>query len=256
MLSNRESKQRPDTLNIFLQRLDIDLNRFLKATVWYGHDQEALEFYSQFMGPGDLCFDVGANIGIRTKVFAQIGAQVVAIEPQSRCMKFLRSVYGINRSVQLVEKAVGEQEGAAMLHLSEQWEVSSFVPNWIEWQQQKASGVESVKVTTLDHLITEYGTPTFIKIDVEGFEYHVLRGLSQRVPALSIEYHKHETAMTKISNCLGYLSSLGEMELNYSIGESMRLALPEWVGADRLIDQLFAYGDQYPSYGDVYIKYV
>src|SRR5689334_4646326 len=52
---------------------------------WTKADDERLRFYRQFVGPGDLVFDVGANVGHVTKVFLRAGARVVAIEPQSIC---------------------------------------------------------------------------------------------------------------------------------------------------------------------------
>jgi hypothetical protein len=39
-------------------------------------------FYQQFLQPGDLCFDVGANMGNRVEAFLKIGANVVVVEPQ------------------------------------------------------------------------------------------------------------------------------------------------------------------------------
>ena len=46
-------------------------------------------FYSQFISKNSLVFDVGANIGNRTAMFAELGRLVVAIEPQNTCMKTL-----------------------------------------------------------------------------------------------------------------------------------------------------------------------
>ena len=42
--------------------------------------QKMKSFYSHFIGKGDLCFDVGANLGNRAEVFLALGATVVAIE--------------------------------------------------------------------------------------------------------------------------------------------------------------------------------
>ena len=45
-----------------------------------------------------------------------------------------------------------------------------------------------VPVTTLDALIDRYGLPAFCKIDVEGFEEAVVRGLSRPIPSVSFEF--------------------------------------------------------------------
>jgi 16S rRNA A1518/A1519 N6-dimethyltransferase RsmA/KsgA/DIM1 with predicted DNA glycosylase/AP lyase activity len=50
-------------------------------------------FYSQFVQPGDLVFDIGANMGNRIEAFVALGASVVAVEPQSSCVASLRRLY-------------------------------------------------------------------------------------------------------------------------------------------------------------------
>ena len=63
-------------------------------------------FYKQFLGPGDLCFDVGAHVGERTALFLRTGASVVAIEPLAGCLEKLRSRFSDEPRVILVDQAV------------------------------------------------------------------------------------------------------------------------------------------------------
>ncbi len=56
-------------------------NRYLRPELG-NRSKYCDEFYSQFIRPGDLVFDIGANRGDRTEVFVQMGARVVAAEPQ------------------------------------------------------------------------------------------------------------------------------------------------------------------------------
>ena len=51
------------------------------------------QFYSKFVKRGDLCFDIGTNIGTRIDVFLALGASVVAVEPQTICIKYLQKKY-------------------------------------------------------------------------------------------------------------------------------------------------------------------
>src|SRR6266481_9284314 len=53
----------------------------------YYHERH---FYRQFIQPGDLVFDVGANIGGKTAAFLSLGARVVAVEPNPVCAHRLR----------------------------------------------------------------------------------------------------------------------------------------------------------------------
>lgn len=94
--------------------------------------KKLLRFYSQFIKKGDLCFDIGANLGNRTRVFLKLGARVVAVEPQDKCMKKLKKKYGNNSEVVLVHKAVGVKEGKGNLILSDSHTISSMSGEWIE----------------------------------------------------------------------------------------------------------------------------
>jgi hypothetical protein len=77
-------------------------------------------------------------------------------------------------------------------------------------------------VTTLDALVAEHGEPAFCKIDVEGFELDVLRGLSRPVRALSFEYlpPAHDAALA----ALDLVDGLGDYAYNYSPVETLRFA--------------------------------
>lgn len=170
------------------------------------------DFYAGFIRPGDLCFDVGANLGDRTAVFLRLGARVVAVEPQARCRRRLLRRFGRNPRVVLVPRALGAQPGAAEMKVSEADTISSLSADWIARVQ--ASGrfagyawnqTERVEVTTLDALIREHGTPAFCKIDVEGFEAEVLKGLSAPLRAVSFEFTPPNTCRRRWSASAAWL---------------------------------------------------
>ena len=220
------------------------------------HRRAMLAFYSRFVGEGDLCFDIGANVGDMTEAFVGLGATVVAVEPQDVCVRRLRERYRNNCRVKIVQKALGEKEGQAEMLLSNAHGLSSLSEEWVE--SVKASGRLSqyrwdtrvtVPVTTLDRLIEEYGQPVFCKIDVEGYEFEVVKGLSQAIKVISLEYSPDflDPAIRSVRR----LSRMGMHWFNYSVGESMRLSLAEWVGAERMCDILAAVPDKIMC-GDVY----
>ncbi len=220
--------------------------------------KSALDLYSQFLGSGDLVFDVGANVGNRIDVFLALGARVVAIEPQAICVSRLQARFDKNPNVSIVPKALGRAAGTAELMVSEADTISSMSSHWVDavrssgrfasyqWNER-----ETVVVTSLDTLIGEFGRPAFCKIDVEGFELEVLSGLSSPVPALSFEFTPEvlDTALASVDR----LSSLGAAEFNYSLGESMRLQLPRWTNADNLKSILR--GGDVKQFGDVYARF-
>src|SRR5579863_1182952 len=93
-----------------------------------------LRFFGQFVKPGDLCFDVGANCGSRTDILLELGASVVVVEPQDSCLQVLRRKLGSNRRVQIVAKGVGHAEGNAQLWTCEEGSVLATVSD--RWRNQ------------------------------------------------------------------------------------------------------------------------
>ncbi|CUS04949.2 conserved protein of unknown function [Candidatus Promineifilum breve] len=202
-----------------------------------GRVRRLSRFYAPFIRPGDLCFDVGAHVGNRVAAWRRLGARVVAVEPQSHLHGWLRRLYGRSPDVTLVPFAVGAAPGTAVLrHDPRNPTVSSLSDEWIAavGRDPSFAGVswwaaETVPVTTLDALIAQYGRPVLCKIDVEGFEAEVLRGLGQPLPVIAFEYIP--AAMSVAANCLAELARLGAYEFNWFSGESHRWASPGWLSA-------------------------
>ena len=220
--------------------------------------QSRSDFYSLFLKKGDVCFDVGANVGNRVEVFLNLGAKVVAIEPQETCYKILSKRF--KNKIQLVTKGLGKEEGVEKFHISNATTISSFSEDWIESvRDDRFKGYEwnetrEVEMTTLDKLIERYQAPVLIKIDVEGYEYEVLQGLSQPIDLISIEYTVPEQTDKSIS-CIEYLYALdNESRFNYSVGESMSFAQQDWLTKDEMINIMKSQDFIDTQFGDIYIR--
>jgi FkbM family methyltransferase len=218
------------------------------------HRRKMRDFYEPFVRRGDLVFDVGANVGVYSELFSEMGARVVAVEPNPRCCENLRRL-ARGCPVYVEECAVGDAPGRANLRICEQSTISTLSNCWYEKSQQSPLhrganwlGDLEVDIITLDQLAARYGVPTFVKIDVEGYEDHVLRGMSFQPLALTFEFIRWvpEVAM----RCLGTAALAGRYRFNYMPGMEMRLAWESWVSAEELRENLDAItGDD--EYGDV-----
>jgi FkbM family methyltransferase len=215
--------------------------------------------YRALIPPGALAFDVGAHAGNRVRAFRQLGARVVAVEPQPDFVRLLRLFYGRDRGVTVVPLAAGRRPGEATLYVSDRTPtVSTLSAAWRQRVQQDPSFARvawregaRVPLTTLDALIAEHGMPAFVKIDVEGYEAEVLAGLTHAVPALSFEYVA--AARDAACACIDRIASLGAYRYNLARGETQRFTLDAWVDAGtmrRLLSEL----PRDAGSGDVYAR--
>jgi len=218
-----------------------------------------LRFYRQFIHPGALSFDIGAHLGSRSRAFLDLGARVIALEPQPQCVAYLQKQWGGERRFGLIPKAVGAQPGVATLHINcMNPTISTLAPD--SWRRAMAAAAVQrerwdyrveVEVTTLDRLIEEYGLPHFCKIDVEGFEEQALAGLSRPLPVLSFEFISFEKA--RALACIRSLMHMGAYRFNWSLRERLRLESQSWVDAPHVEQMLRALGSEIVS-GDIYAR--
>ena len=151
-------------------------------------------FYGHFFQPGEVVFDVGANQGEYSECFAREGARVVAIEPNPA---FRGRLAAIARHLTILPEhvAVGDHPGVASLNICSTSGFSTFASTKSDWMLASPdyadvewTGEVEVPIVTLDQLVERHGQPTFVKIDVEGFELNVLKGMSFDPRYLSFEY--------------------------------------------------------------------
>lgn len=176
---------------------------------------------------GDICWDIGANIGFYTGLFASqvkdTGA-VIAFEPAARTCGYLQENVCLNEftNVTVVNKGLGDHTEQRHLYYSKaalaEGTASLKYPNG-------RTASERVTLDTIDNLIGKLPTPDFIKIDVEGYQLEVLRGgehfLKTHAPLLMAELKDvGKTNRDDFSEIEKYITNLG-----YSLYEIGKYAL-------------------------------
>jgi FkbM family methyltransferase len=213
--------------------------------------------HARFAGSGDLVFDIGSHVGDRIASFRRLGLRVVAVEPQPALARLLRLLYGRDPGVSIVQAAVGAEVGETTLHLNldnptvntlsaDFMRAADGDPAWLgqRWEQRLR-----VPVTTLDALMARFGEPRFVKIDVEGYEDQVLRGLTHAPSAFSFEFTTIQRPVARAA--LDECRRLGCRRFNAALGESQRLVHPTWVSAGAMRAWLDALPPSANS-GDIY----
>lgn len=166
--------------------------------------------------PGDICWDIGANIGFYTCLLASLvehNGAVVAFEPASRTCGYLHENVSLNQftNVTVVNKGLGNTQEQRHLHYSEAGLAEGTAS--LKYTDGRTAS-ERVTLDTIDNLIRELPTPDFIKIDVEGYQVEVLQGgeycLKTHAPLLMAELKDvGETNRTIFGEIEDYVADLG-----------------------------------------------
>ena len=223
---------------------------------------EQVKFYNQFIKKNDLVFDIGCNVGSKTKLFLKLGGKVVGFKPKDDLCNHLHGHLKRNRSFSLERTALGSEIGFSEIKISDAHVLSSMSDRWIDatkksgrFKQYRWEKKVKVAVSTIDKKIKEYGVPSFIKIDVEGYEFEVLKGLTRPINFISIEFTAEDIGNTH--NCIDLISNLGEYLFNYSIGESHSFEETSWKNKEQ-IEYLLSQKclNDTRCWGDIYAKFI
>jgi len=208
--------------------------------------QNNKSFYKRFIQNGDLCFDVGANLGQTVEALLASGGRVISIEPNPKCYDILAKQYAKHPQVVLRQLAIGEGSGTATLNFQGTESTASLLPDWPYHTDESTE----VSITTLDKVIEEHGIPKLIKVDVEGFEREVFSGLNTPIEYIIFEVHRTEKRLAE--DVLERLRHIGTVSGICAInGDCSKWLIDNWIIADQ-VDQLWS--DSADDYANIVVK--
>ncbi len=170
-------------------RLWVDRHRTAAAMVLYANPPDLPEMlaWRRALRDGGLFVDVGANVGTYTIWAAELGAEVIALEPASDTFRLLTENIALNGyQVTAVRAAAGDHCGTAR-----------FTAGLDAANSLAADGTAVTELVTIDSLIGDRQV-TGMKVDVEGFELDVLRGAARaladrRIGLIQLEWNQAST---------------------------------------------------------------
>jgi FkbM family methyltransferase len=219
-----------------------------------------MKMFKKIIKSGDLVFDVGLNKGDKSVLFLELGANVIGFEPQVECFNYANNRFNDNNKFKSENIALDNKKGIGTIFIGTHNELSSMSNVFISETKKERftdynwSDNRQINTDTLDNMISKYGKPNFIKIDVEGYEIEVLKGLSSQIDFISIEFVPELCNNT--IECIEYVDKLndGNTLFNYVYRNDSDFKYDEWINKEELIEYLLSVKDFRFEFGDVYTK--
>ncbi len=171
-------------------KMQVDLERVVQHTIfWYDGDMEPQLSWAvrEFLPVGGTLIDCGANcgfIGLEARLLKH--ARVLFVEPHPELAATVRAnvkLNGWNGDCKVFQAAASDREGTTDLFVCKEYDGShSVLPDWTTHED----GLEKVTVETLTlkHLLESepgFAKVDFLKIDTEGHDFSVLKGLGDKL---------------------------------------------------------------------------
>ncbi|MDQ3110743.1 MAG: FkbM family methyltransferase [Bacteroidota bacterium] len=161
----------------------LDISDYMQWLIYFGIRAEPRETLYGLIKQGMTILDIGANIGETSMAFSQLtgdSGKVFSFEPDPQTFERLKKHLVLNKceNVIPVNKGLGKTEGEMLLEEGE----NNSGGNRISPDKQSTNG-KKIIITTLDKFSLEHDLKKidFIKIDVEGYEFHVLAGAEESI---------------------------------------------------------------------------
>ena len=199
------------------------------------------KFYDEILKDfeNDIIFDVGANIGSKSIIFSRIAKKVISFEPTDQCIHILKN-RNLNSNIEIIKCALSNENSIKNFYEVEDDSAYSSLSNkHIEKKVSKDLHVNSklINTYTLDHFVKVYGAPSFIKIDVEGYEKEVISGLTKPVKLISFESNLPQFLDESIE-IINYLDKISNGNYKYNFTSEGDLLIDRFVNKEKIIDKI------------------
>lgn len=159
----------------------------------HGFEPEMVKLFKVLANNSETILDIGANIGCTAILFGELSKNVYAFEPSPTTFTFLEKniLKSEIKNIFPLNAGLGAERGESTLTFPPTFRAGGFVSN--QTQASVGHTVEKIVIRQLDEVVNSLDLQAidFIKIDVEGFEGHVLRGakktLSSHRPVVVLE---------------------------------------------------------------------
>lgn len=205
-VAKRPTAQGPfETAMAIGSRLPGTLGYIARRKLKRRHCARAQDTFSEVLadtGHGDLCIDLGANVGEFSLRMAATGADVISFEPDPGAFSVLQKATADVPNITLVHKAAGHENDKLTLHRSNKWSADDPGANTksssLIAQNQTTADANAVEVEVVDIIAFIENLERdvrIIKMDIEGAEWEIMNRLVDhpvlsRIDCIFVETHE------------------------------------------------------------------
>lgn len=185
------------------------------------------------MTTNKILLDVGANVGLYTDANFDKFDTFILVEANPALAEKLKNKYKNKPNCHIVSGIVSNKEKETF-YIANVDTISTADIEWVEKSRFSNTTVfrwhpiEGIPTITLDNIISTYGEPSLLKIDVEGYEYNVLLSLTKKIPMLCFEWSEEKKEELLLT--LEHLQKLGftKYYIQYKDEYTFRVKDNEW----------------------------
>jgi FkbM family methyltransferase len=184
----------------------------------------AIEALRKEIKKGDIIIDIGANIGyyvlLESRLVGKKG-KIYAIEPVPQNVEILKKNIKLNKytNIEISQLAMGDKNEEGVIYVSGERNKSSMI--FLGSSSNDFIETAKVKVMTLDEFLENKPYPNFIRMDVEGYEYEIIKGMEKTLGAnkpLKLFMEIHPPYLGK--KLIDLLNTLEQYNFRFKIGIS------------------------------------
>lgn len=189
-------------------------------------------------------YDIGANIGRFTEVnlTKYKNCEFIVVEANPNLIPILEKKFESNKNIKILNLCVSELDGYVDFYISESDPISTISTASKEWINEsrfnntKYNSPIKVKSISIDSMISEYGVSNYTKIDVEGYEYEIIKGIKKNIGLLSFEWV--EEMILDIKNSLYHLKSIGYNEFFITYDDDYKFIPNNYMSYDEIVNEV------------------
>ena len=171
----------------------------------------------------ELIFDIGANRGAFTDkcLHEYKQAKIILVEPNDGLYHLLTQKFSYNKNITILSEVVSTVSDELIdFYISDCDVISTSSVEWVNnsrfsgnhnWQPVKKQTIN------IDKMVEMYGAPDLLKIDVEGYELEVIKGLSKKQKEICFEWAEEQ--YDNINKTCEHLKQIGYEEFGFIYGD-------------------------------------